>query len=144
MEDEKEMTDEQRTAITDFINSVYGKPVVFGERDCNLTVMFIIDVMTGSNYYSTMKGTYTTIEEGIAKAKDLIGMTPSAFMKKHFTKTDSLEDGVITSSIKKNKTTNVYHTGVYFSGVILVADENNIFTTVHQIDTEYQDLWRVK
>ncbi|EDQ0980172.1 hypothetical protein GRG99_002418 [Salmonella enterica subsp. enterica serovar Virchow] len=130
--------------ITDFINSLIGQPRVFGENDCNLVACKIIDILAGSDLYTKLYKNYDSIEDGVKKSKDLCGYSHILQpIKENFKEVDGeLKDGDLLVTEHKLGRRKYYSVAVYFSGYVLVADEDDIWLTRPVYEIEYEHAYR--
>ncbi|ENS3213690.1 hypothetical protein ACEZ6F_000158 [Salmonella enterica] len=130
--------------ITDYINSLIGQPRVFGENDCNLVACKIIDILAGSDIYTKLYQNYDSLEDGLKKAKELCGYSSVLQpIKEHFTLVDGeLENGDLLVTEHKLGRRKYYSVALYFSGYVLIADEDDIWVTRPVCEIEYESVYR--
>lgn len=58
-----------RSQLIEYIDRARQHPFEYGEQDCALFVAQAIEVMTGVDLFSDLKGEYASLEEGIEKLK---------------------------------------------------------------------------
>ncbi|EAM1281482.1 hypothetical protein OGT86_000327 [Salmonella enterica] len=130
--------------ITDYINSLIGQSRVFGENDCNLVACKIIDILAGSDIYTKLYQNYDSLEDGLKKAKELCGYSSVLQpIKEHFTLVDGeLENGDLLVTEHKLGRRKYYSVALYFSGYVLIADEDDIWVTRPVYEIEYESVYR--
>ncbi|EMW0060147.1 hypothetical protein ABIV32_001559 [Salmonella enterica subsp. enterica] len=130
--------------ITDFINSLIGQPRVFGENDCNLVACKIIDIHAGSDLYNKLYQKYDSIEDGVKKSKDLCGYSHilQPIKEKFNLVEDELEDGDLLVTEHKLGRRKYYSVALYFSGYVLIADDDDIWVTRPVYEIEYDSAYR--
>ncbi|EHI3273289.1 hypothetical protein J9089_003262 [Salmonella enterica] len=129
--------------ITDYINSLIGQPRVFGENDCNLVACKIIDIHAGSDLYEKLYQKYDSIEDGVKKAKELCGYSHILQpIKEKFKLVEELEDGDLLVTEHKLGRRKYYSVALYFSGYVLIADENDIWVTRPVYEIDYESAYR--
>lgn len=134
----------KQAQLTDYINSLIGKPLQYGIVDCNIATLKVVDILFDTDYHDKIFQKYTDAKSGYAFAKKEIGYTNAVdFLKKYYQETDIPSDGGLTIKKIKAGRLNEYHIGIVYSGFVL-ALKYGVFQMVPLFDTEYDLLLGVK
>jgi len=122
--------------ITEYLSSLAGQPLVYGENDCHIMVLTIIDMITGSNYRDEIYQKYKTASAGRKYAKENCSFsTLLGLCKEKGSLVDEPLDGdiIITSG----------HCTVYWRGkVVVLSEDKTHYTISYYFPIEKQKIYR--
>ncbi|OAT17084.1 hypothetical protein M977_04330 [Buttiauxella gaviniae ATCC 51604] len=135
---------QKQAKITDYINEQIGQPIVYGENDCNLLCLKMVDIETGSDHFNKLVNQYTSVKEGLTKAKKIIGYSNALeIIKDNYEQTDDFSDGCLLVKEHKEGARKVFHVSVVYSGWALTMD-NGFYKNIPAVQADYDSIWRIK
>lgn len=137
----------KQVLITDFINETVGNQFEYGQYDCNLQLVKLVDILTGSENYQKLHQKYSCPKSGFALSKKEIGFANTmSFVEHYFDKeeTPSFENGTILISVQKNRNKKTYHVALVYSGYALAVNDNNIYQMIPVSMVEFESSWSLK
>ena len=134
----------KRCLITDYINTLVNQPIIYGENDCNILFVKIVDTHCGTNYFEQVYKKYDSIKDGIAKMKQLTGFsTALQCVKQHAEEVTEPDDGDLIVMPRKLGSKTYYSFTVYYSGYCLI-EEDGVYRMRPVSHVEYSKIYRIK
>lgn len=137
----------KQALITDFINETVGQTFEYGNYDCNLQMVKLVDVLTGSDHYEKIHRKYSCPKSGFALSKKEIGFGDTmSFVENFFDKEEqpSFENGTILISVQKNRNKKTYHVALVYSSYALAVNSRNVYQMIPVALLEFESSWRIK
>lgn len=137
----------KQALITDFINETVGNQFEYGKYDCNLQLLKLIDILTGSDLYSKLHNQYTDPKSGFAKSKKEIGFANTQSCVEHYftrEETPSFDNGTILISEQKNRNKKTVHVAIVYSGYALAVNSNDVYQMIPVSLIDFDSTWRIK
>lgn len=116
--------------IVQLISNLIGQELVYGENDCHLIVLSVLDISIGTDYHSQYYRKYTSAKSGWQYSRNTEYPTLKELLNKVATKSDVPCNGAILM--------NGSHATVYWNGRILVLNNNKYELTDFQNSTEWE------
>lgn len=134
-----------RAEMTDYINSLVGQEMIYGENDCNMVCLKITDILKGTDYYDKMYQKYTDIKSGFTQSKKLIKFgSGEQFFDEHYKITDIVDDGCFVVMVREEGKRKVFHCSVVISGYALTVGDDNKYKTVPVCSVPFDTLYKIK
>jgi len=137
----------KQTLITDFINETVGHQFGYGHYDCNLQMVKLVDILTGSDHYQKLHKQYSCPKTGFAKSKKEIGFGDTLSFVEHYFEQEeipSFENGTILVSVHKNRNKKTYHVALVYSGFALTVNNQNVYQMIPLSLVDFESSWRIK
>lgn len=122
--------------ITEYLCSLAGQPLVYGENDCHIMVLTVIDMITGSKYKDEIYKKYSTPTAGRKYAKEncsyptLLGLCK----EKGRLISEPLDGDIIIAS---------GHCTVFWRGkVIILLEDKTKYIISYHIPNEKEKIYR--
>lgn len=137
----------KQALITDFINETVGHQFEYGKYDCNLQMVKLVDILTGSDHYQKLHNKYSCPKTGFALSKKEIGFTDTmSFINHYFDQEElpSFDNGTILVFSQKQRNKKTYHVALVYSGYALAVNGRGVYQMVPASMVEYESSWRIK
>lgn len=142
MQNNKRVRDKQK-AIFDTLMKYNEQKIKYSTVDCNLIAGEIIDVISGSNYFELMQGTYK-LKDGYSVLKEKTGFNDIKELLDNtcvVIQTEFAFNGDIALFPAKS---GIYSTGVIFNGKILALTKDRILKFIAFDSTNVLAVYRVQ
>ncbi|MEB7712329.1 hypothetical protein NGC32_06265 [Kluyvera cryocrescens] len=137
----------KQALVTDFINETVGHRFEYGQHDCNLQLVKLVDILTGSEHYQKLHQNYSCPKTGFAKSKKEIGFADTmSFIENYFDEeeTPSFDNGTILVFVQKSKNKKTYHVALVYSGYALAVNDRDVYQMIPVSMVEFESSWSIK